>query len=343
MARGKDDDTLRLKRERAGRYVTADGRFAVEGDAAGAWYMIDSERFDGLGLPLVRGPFPTLDAAREAVAGALATADEAPGTKGAAAGSIAPARKLKAVPRSPDAAAGTGSRTAGPSKGRSTAAPGVQADEPRGRPRLRALEQAPASEPTPRPAARSGAKPPRPATSTRPAAGTDTLDDQPAWMGRLTPEQRAEARRLLSLLERAGVDDPGLVRREIEAGLPEVVRALLARIVQRDAIDPWAAGAKSIEALTATSTTSKGAGRDPRVRAAKAAAGRLLARSSADDLGLLAWLVALQTSVRIFEALGEEGRDAGQGLRGWRLVELGQGRAATGRTLALDEPDLLRE
>jgi hypothetical protein len=70
---------------------------------------------------------------------------------------------------------------------------------------------------------------------------------------------------------------------------------------------------------------------------------RLLARAEPDDLALLAWLVALQTSARIFASLGDEGRDTGQGLRGWRLIELGPGRAPTGRTLAIDEPELLGE
>ena len=138
MARGKDDDTLRLKRERAGRYVTADGRFAVEGDAAGAWYMIDSERLDGLGLPLVRGPFPTLDAAREAVAGALGTAGDGPDTKDTPARAIAPARRLKAGPEilrrcrdgwiadrgTVEAALKTGSPCAGPGAARAPAIAG---------------------------------------------------------------------------------------------------------------------------------------------------------------------------------------------------------------------------
>jgi len=63
----------KLKRESAGRYVSADGRFTVE-QASGRWMTIDGETTDELGLPLVRGPFATLDEARSAVA----TARDAP-------------------------------------------------------------------------------------------------------------------------------------------------------------------------------------------------------------------------------------------------------------------------
>src|SRR5438132_13491096 len=68
MARAKDSDQVHLKRERAGRYVTTDGRFAVEGESAGSWYVIDAQRQNELGLPLMEGPFATLDAARAEVA-----------------------------------------------------------------------------------------------------------------------------------------------------------------------------------------------------------------------------------------------------------------------------------
>lgn len=60
-------DPEKLKRESPGRYATADGRFTVE-QSSGGWMTIDAEATDELGLPLVRGPFPTLDEARAAVA-----------------------------------------------------------------------------------------------------------------------------------------------------------------------------------------------------------------------------------------------------------------------------------
>jgi ribosomal protein S18 acetylase RimI-like enzyme len=62
-------DPNKLKREAAGRYTTADGRFTVEQGSNG-WMVIDSQETNELGLPLVQGPFDTLDAARDGVAAA---------------------------------------------------------------------------------------------------------------------------------------------------------------------------------------------------------------------------------------------------------------------------------
>ncbi|TMD30137.1 MAG: GNAT family N-acetyltransferase [Chloroflexi bacterium] len=59
-------EELPLKRERAGRYLTRDGRFAVEQNS-GRWMLLDTEQTDELGLPLVRGPFGSLDDARDAI------------------------------------------------------------------------------------------------------------------------------------------------------------------------------------------------------------------------------------------------------------------------------------
>jgi ribosomal protein S18 acetylase RimI-like enzyme len=59
-------DEEKLKRERAGTYRTADGRFIVEQSSTG-WLVLDSEQTNELGLPLARGPFATLDEARAAV------------------------------------------------------------------------------------------------------------------------------------------------------------------------------------------------------------------------------------------------------------------------------------
>jgi GNAT superfamily N-acetyltransferase len=63
----RPSDPVGLKRANAGSYRTADGRFTVE-QASGRWLVLDSEQVDDLGLPLTRGPFTTLDAAREAIA-----------------------------------------------------------------------------------------------------------------------------------------------------------------------------------------------------------------------------------------------------------------------------------
>ena len=58
------DDSL--KRLGGGRWETRDGRFAIE-PQSGTWVVVDSSQTDDLGLPLVRGPFGSLTAAREAI------------------------------------------------------------------------------------------------------------------------------------------------------------------------------------------------------------------------------------------------------------------------------------
>lgn len=58
------DDSL--KRLGGGRWETRDGRFTIE-PQSGTWVVVDSSQSDELGLPLVRGPFGSLAAAREAI------------------------------------------------------------------------------------------------------------------------------------------------------------------------------------------------------------------------------------------------------------------------------------
>ncbi|MGZ8437873.1 MAG: hypothetical protein ACXWXR_04955 [Candidatus Limnocylindrales bacterium] len=55
-----------LKRLGGGRWETKDGRFAIE-PQSGTWVIVDNEQTDELGLPLVRGPFGTLTAAKDAI------------------------------------------------------------------------------------------------------------------------------------------------------------------------------------------------------------------------------------------------------------------------------------
>ena len=57
------------KRQKAGTYASVDGRFTVEQSSSG-WMVLDAEQTDGLGLPLARGPFGTLDDAKAAMADA---------------------------------------------------------------------------------------------------------------------------------------------------------------------------------------------------------------------------------------------------------------------------------
>ena len=64
------DDSL--KRLGGGRWETRDGRFAIE-PQSGTWVVVDSTQTDDLGLPLVRGPFGSLTAAKEAIETARTT------------------------------------------------------------------------------------------------------------------------------------------------------------------------------------------------------------------------------------------------------------------------------
>jgi hypothetical protein len=58
-----------LKRLGGGRWQTRDERFTIE-PQSGTWAVLDAEQTDDLGLPLVRGPFKSLGAAKDAIAGA---------------------------------------------------------------------------------------------------------------------------------------------------------------------------------------------------------------------------------------------------------------------------------
>lgn len=74
---GEDEGLRRLG---GGRWQTRDERFLIE-PQSGTWAVVDAEQTDDLGLPLVRGPFKSLAAAKEAI--------------GAARGEAAPASPLK--------------------------------------------------------------------------------------------------------------------------------------------------------------------------------------------------------------------------------------------------------
>jgi ribosomal protein S18 acetylase RimI-like enzyme len=66
VPKADEGDENTLKRERAGTYRTNDGRFTVEQSSSG-WMLLDAEQTNELGLPLARGPFTTLDGARDAI------------------------------------------------------------------------------------------------------------------------------------------------------------------------------------------------------------------------------------------------------------------------------------
>ena len=55
-----------LKRIGGGRWETRDGRFQIE-PQSGTWVIVDTTQTNEFGLPLVRGPFPSLTAAKGAI------------------------------------------------------------------------------------------------------------------------------------------------------------------------------------------------------------------------------------------------------------------------------------
>ena len=55
-----------LRRLGGGRWETKDGRFQIE-PQSGTWVIVDTTQTNEFGLPLVRGPFGSLGAAREAI------------------------------------------------------------------------------------------------------------------------------------------------------------------------------------------------------------------------------------------------------------------------------------
>jgi len=65
MAKATDQDES-LKRLGGGRWQTRDERFVIE-PQSGTWVVVDAEQTDELGLPLVRGPFGSLGAAKAAI------------------------------------------------------------------------------------------------------------------------------------------------------------------------------------------------------------------------------------------------------------------------------------
>jgi ribosomal protein S18 acetylase RimI-like enzyme len=86
-----------LKRERAGTYRTRDGRFTVEQSSSG-WLVYDAAQTDELGLPLARGPFPTLDGAKAVLAEARTAAPPSAKPK---AGRISPSSSRPTLVPSP--------------------------------------------------------------------------------------------------------------------------------------------------------------------------------------------------------------------------------------------------
>lgn len=133
------DEDVSLRRLGGGRWATRDGRFAIE-PQSGTWVVVDTEQADELGLPLVRGPFGSLNAAKAAIAQARSSQ---PATSPLEARSTVIRRRKDTAKGRPQRGIHAAGDTAAPVAAKSPSAPPepswLTALEPAGRRRARRL------------------------------------------------------------------------------------------------------------------------------------------------------------------------------------------------------------
>jgi hypothetical protein len=191
-------DDAPLKRLGGGRWQTRDERFTIE-PQSGTWVVVDGEQTDDLGMALVRGPFPSLTVAKDAIASARSSAPVA----------------------SPLAERIERRRRERPSE--PTPTPGATRQGTTDRTTHRGGPEPPAGrkagvEPVPRPTATRDRR-------ARPATDEPT---EPGWITDLEPAERGRARRLIARLSDDGVADAeGLVRRDLVGDVPALAAAAI--------------------------------------------------------------------------------------------------------------------
>ncbi len=194
-----DPDDAPLKRLGGGRWQTRDERFTIE-PQSGTWVIVDGEQTDDFGLPLVRGPFPSLTSAKEAISGARSSE---PATSPLAG-------KIERRQRTPEP------------KTTKEAAAGKAADDDR-------------PSRTPTTATKTGKKGTT-ASSAKGKAAAEKDDEprEPGWMSDLDAAERGRARRLIARLEADDIRDAeGLVRRDLVGDVPALAGyAVAARLAE---------------------------------------------------------------------------------------------------------------
>ena len=205
-----------LRRLGGGRWETRDGRFAIE-PQSGTWVIVDNEQTDELGLPLVRGPFGSLTAAKEAI--------EAARSEGPKASPLAE-RIERARTSAKASTAGAGERAAGGGgRGRSGGSAAKRGGVAEPVPAETAGSAVPAERAVPAETVGSAA----PAIPAEPAS-----PPEPRWLRELTPADQRRARDLIARLERMGADDPErIARAEIADGQPALARLAVERAVAK--------------------------------------------------------------------------------------------------------------
>jgi len=184
-----DPDDAPLKRLGGGRWQTRDERFTIE-PQSGTWVVVDGEQTDDLGMALVRGPFPSLTAAKDAISSARSS--------GPAASPLA--ERIERRRQEPAQEPEIKTR---PTKRRSSSAATTASDQ--------AEEDKPAARSTPI----GGGK------QNRKGAASSEEPVEPGWLTDLDPAERGRTRRLIARLEEDGVSDAeGLVRRDVVGDVP---------------------------------------------------------------------------------------------------------------------------
>lgn len=221
-----DPDDAPLKRLGGGRWQTRDDRFTIE-PQSGTWVIVDGEQVDDFGLALVRGPYPSLTAAKAAISGARTS--EPPASPLAAritererARQAAAGRRPATSPRADDPAPSSG--RAEPTRRPSPGKPGAH---------TAATKVAPTPSSTATPTPRTAG--PRVETQGRTAAGAAEAAQEPSWISELEPAERGRARRAIDRLrDRGAADAEGLVRRDLVGDVPaiaaEAIRGQLAAL-----------------------------------------------------------------------------------------------------------------
>ena len=204
-----------LKRLGGGRWETKDGRFQIE-PQSGTWVIVDTTQTNEFGLPLVRGPFGTLTAAREAIEGAR---DEGP-VESPLADRIEHARH----PAPEEQKAGSKAE-----KGESVKAAGSKKTGAR----------QPAAEPKPQPEPEEEPQPP----------------PDPRWIRELGATDRRKAKALIERLDELGIDgSEEIARGEIAKREPALARVALERQLRaatRSAKTPQAAVKAALKVILA--------------------------------------------------------------------------------------------
>jgi hypothetical protein len=189
MAKAKDDDGS-LKRLGGGRWQTRDERFTIE-PQSGTWVVVDADQTDDLGLPLIRGPFGSLGAAKDAIAAAR--------TSG---------KPVKPLPTPARAVAPSEKAADAPSRSGTDPAPTKEASSD-----AKPAKTSKASEPS---------KVPKASKSDAPA--------EPRWLAELAPADRRRARDAVKRLTDAGAPDPeGMTRRDVSGGVPSIAAYAIRR------------------------------------------------------------------------------------------------------------------